>query len=117
MTMEKGRRVAASFFFIHETKLRRSALRLETRSTEDGPTTLRFWSRFEGDLTGVATLGTDSVVERTVTLIRLACRTATFAPLGGLEVPLRVELLFPVSKRERRTAIAASKLLISHTVR
>lgn len=56
-------------------------------------------------------------MERPVTLNGLTGRAAGFAPLGGLEVPLRIELLFPVGERERRAAVAAGKLLISHTVR
>lgn len=54
-------------------------------------------------------------MKRAVAPVVLAIRAAVFAPLGSLEIPLCVELLFPVGECERSAAIAASKLLISHT--
>lgn len=88
---------------------------MEAGSAEDGPSPFRFRTGFEGDLAGIATLSADGVVEGSVPLGGLACRATGLAPLWGLEVPLRVELLFPVSKGERCAAVAARKLLISHT--
>ena len=96
--------------------LRRGPLRLETGGAEDGSPPFRFWSGLEGDLTGSATLSADGVMERSGAPVGLAGRTAALAPLRGLKVPLCVKLLFPVRERERRAAVAASKLLISHTV-
>jgi hypothetical protein len=94
----------------------RGSLSLEAGGAEDWPSPFRFWSGLEGYLTCIAALSADGVVERPGAPVGLAGRTAALAPLRGLKVPLCVKFLFPVRERERRAAIAASKLLISHTV-
>lgn len=114
MGIKKGRRVTASFVLKKEAPLRRCPLSLKTGCAEDRSSSFRFWSGFEGDLTGVAALSADSVVERPITLNGLTGRAADLATLRSLQVALGVEFLFSVRERKHRCTIAAGKLLISH---
>jgi hypothetical protein len=81
---------------------------LEAVETEDGTTTLRLWTRLEGDLARRATLGAGCREHLALTEALLLSLVATvLAPLWSCETALLIESLFTLGEGKLGTAIAA----------